>query len=242
MSPQVRAILLLGAGGVAGAALLVASWVLERKEREGNRRGAEFLPLVPKGRVFCPAEENRRPYPATQIHAGDLVILLLMSADAAAVEKVWARVLTKEGSGMQVQLTPQMAEIGIKPLDVRHGFKPGEILNIQSDCAYDRLAGTEQLYTILCGGFVQELGYDVIADARLARGDIVTIVVGNKVLGASALPGQLWHEDVRVAITSTGATGDIIRGLVFGDLELADEHGLYRNAPVTFTRDCIVAV
>ena len=204
-------------------------------------------PQVPKGRLVCPYEEGKIPANLAQVQPNDFVILRLGAADMHYTEKVWGHVLSvsPDRSQLLVELSTPLTNAGLKPIhSEKHAFTIGEKLKVNADCVYDLLhKGDPERYEIVCGVLLPNLGYQGIPKKVLSvkRGDFVTVIVGNPSLSDSGLPGQVWHEPLRVSITSLGKTGSVLHGLVWDEPKLG-EHGLQKFSKLDFTRDCIVKV
>lgn len=214
------------------------------KSGSGSRGAPKPRPDVPRGRLMCPTEERRIPVNPNKVHVHDYVILKVVSHDMSFGQGLWGRVLSisPDRDQVYVELSTPLTTAGLAPIHTEeHGFQLGEKIKIGMHCIYDVLhRSDESKYEIICGVLLAELGYQIPKAAlTVKKGDFVSIVVGNKGVTAKALPGKNWNEKIRVSVSSTGKTGDIVRGLVWDDPDKG-EHGLRKFSQVEFTRDCIV--
>jgi len=243
----------LAATGIAAVGLIAvgvsASGDKKKKGTSSGKRGApDPRKPAPKGRIFCPYEENKTPANPNLVAVNDFVIIKLVSADRHYAEDVWGHVLSisPDKDKFQIELAAPLVAAGFKPIHTeKHGFYLGEKLKVHSDCVYDVLhKGDPERYELLCGVLLDEHGYKGLPKEilKLKKGDMVTLVVGNAGITAEAIPGKTWNEEIRVWITSLGKTGTVLHGLVWEDPDMTDQHGLRKYSKLDFTRDCIVKV
>jgi hypothetical protein len=249
-----KAILIGGAVAVSAAAVglillgLSATTSTPKKSSGGKRGAPDLLPPIKRGRLLCPREVRRIPADARGIKRNDFVVLQIISDDQSFVEQVWGHVssVSPDKSQVLVQIAASMIATGLSSIGTdKHGFAIGEKVKVSTGCIFDILQTPED-YQVICGVLLEDLGYQAVMGYEndsevppVKRGDFVTIVVGNRGVSASSLPGTTWSEALRISVTSTGNTGSVIHGLVWDEPKLSD-HGLSKFSEVEFTRDCIV--
>lgn len=226
---------------VGGTLIWLGSAPTTPKDKAKGKRGApKIRPKTPRGRLLCPAEENKIP-PTKGIVPGDFVVLKIISADETFGEEAWGRVLSvsPDKAQLQVEITTSLVPSGLRPLQTeRHGFHIGEKIKIDRACIYDVLHQPGERFEVLCGVLApEEVPKEALA---VGKGDFVTVAVGNRPLTSSGVAGSAWKEPLKVSITSDGPSGYILQGVIWEQPELTEQHGLRTFDKLEFTRDCIL--
>jgi len=233
----------IAAFAALGGTLIWLGTQAERKKgkRKGSRGAPKIRPGVERGRLLCPAEENKVP-PTKGIVAGDFVVLKVISADETFGEQAWGHVLSVSPAKdqIQVEIVTSLVPSGLRPLETdRHGFHVGEKIKIDRACVYDVLRRQSDQYEILCGVMLPGDG-PAKAALDVKPGDFVTVVVGNKPLTSNGVAGKAWQEPLKVSITSDGPSGYILGGVIWEQPKKTEQHGLKTFDKLEFTRDCIL--
>jgi hypothetical protein len=197
-----------GAAGLvltAGAAL----WWVVSPTAPGKEK------WVAKGRPVCPPS----PAPTAGLRAGDYVILVLGDRSGTFEELVWGQVLSRspEGDAFLVRLLGLTGESGAVAISKeKHGFRVGELLQIDADCIWDTMAqpdtgGKGQLFCGFAGEDLLDKAPVHVPD--LQRGDEV-MVVASTLIGSDAHADPLW-----VKVDGFSRTQNVVYGTIISQVQ-----------------------